>query len=194
MFSIRGAALLFYSCHISYAGHEIGAHFHSKTTMGPALLKCRAKLFRPHKSQPHQGRREQDSKHWTTCLHTDKSKHMHWTHCCISYLCAHLLRNTEKQQDRFSSALYLALSPTPLQTSTALFLRLDSPQHFNPNLFRCDKFCKPQVTDPKTQETSLDSRQKRSIQNPCSKSRVKTPSMEPFPAAADRAASCLQTR
>jgi len=39
MFSIRGAALLFQSCHISRTGHEIGAHSHSKKATGPALLK-----------------------------------------------------------------------------------------------------------------------------------------------------------
>lgn len=146
MFSIRGAALLSQSCHISYTGHEIGAHSHSKKATGPAFLKWRAKHFRPHESQPHQGSGEQDSKHWTTCLNADKSKYMHWTRSCISHLCAHLLRNTERQQAQFSSALYLALSPTPLQTSIALFFRLDSPEHFNPTLFRCDKFCEPQVT------------------------------------------------
>lgn len=68
--------------------HALGM-VHIPTERRQQVLHCwNPKHFSPHKSQPHRGNGEQDSKHGTTYLNADKSKHIHWTHSCITPVCS----------------------------------------------------------------------------------------------------------
>lgn len=141
MFSIRGAALLFYSRHSSYTGHEIGADTHSKKAAGPALLRWRAKHLRPQQPQAQQDSRAQSSRH---CVNAAKSNHICWTHPLYD-TCVLTFTETLTDSKLNPPELWTCHGhPCPHKPTLHFSSKILSP-HFNPALVRWGKFCEPYV-------------------------------------------------